>query len=181
MSKYMNIVDVESTCWDDPIEDRKNTSEIIEIGIVQIDMGTFEINKCESIIIKPSESTVSEFCTTLTGWTQEKVDVNGIGFEDALELLINNYDSKNLPWGSYGEYDKNMFIRQCNRRGLSYPFSDEHTNIKELLRKKNYKIKGLQSALREFGLTFVGRHHNGLDDAINISSVYAKHVRKYGG
>ena len=59
------VVDVESTCWDgDPPPGQ--TSEIIEIGICPIDVGTLERVEKRSVLVKPVQSEISEFCTSLT-------------------------------------------------------------------------------------------------------------------
>ena len=71
-------IDFEATCWDhkptysletvvDPI------SEIIEVGMAMLDTDTGEIVR-EQYFVKPLASTVSPFCTQLTGITQEKLD-----------------------------------------------------------------------------------------------------------
>lgn len=170
----INIVDIEATCWDDGTP--RDKSEIIEIGIVQLETDTHEIVKSKSIAITPVTSTVSEFCTKLTGWTVEELDRIGIKFSEAMDVLTGEFDSKKLTWGSWGYYDKNMFEDQCRINKISYPFSTSHINVKEKMQDRfgKYVVRGMPTGLRVLGLTLEGRHHNGLDDALNIAKIYSK-------
>ena len=58
----INIIDVESTCWETkaPIGE---VSEIIEIGICSLDIKTLKVQNQKSLLVHPKESTISEFCT----------------------------------------------------------------------------------------------------------------------
>jgi len=70
------IIDVESTCWKDDKDKKDQQSEIIEIGICQINDGV--LIKRPSIFIIPEHSTVSPFCTSLTSLTQNQIEKNGL-------------------------------------------------------------------------------------------------------
>lgn len=167
------VVDIESTCWEYPVV--SNINEIIEIGISPIDTKTGDILDTKSIIVKPENSQVSEFCTRLTTLTQEYVD-SGISFKDACDILIDEYNSKKYVWASYGHYDKNQFESQCKRGNIEYPFSKVHINIKLLFALK-YSLKrevGMTKALKLLGLPLIGTHHRGGDDSRNIANILSK-------
>ena len=177
------IVDLEATCWSqEPGKDRsqlprRDESEIIEIGICTLDLNTLEIEDSDGIIVKPYTSTVSEFCTQLTSLTQEDVD-KGIPLPDACQILRKKYDSKNRVWASYGQYDKNMFERECTNKHINYPFGGIHINIKGIVETIYSESLGMARALDKMGIKLEGRHHRGVDDSFNIAKIYAAILRK---
>lgn len=178
---YINVVDIESTCWQDDAEQAKNVSEIIEIGIVQLNLKTLGVSKKESICVIPTESEVSGFCTELTGWTEEALRKDGMTFVKALERLRLTYNSRYITWASYGDYDRSTFVKQCQRRQLDYPFGNQHINVKAIMKSAFTDVGGLGTAVEKFGMTFKGRQHNGADDAENIARVYSKLLKNIRG
>lgn len=165
------VIDIESTCWKDDIP-QGQISEIIEVGVSPLDISTGSILQGESIIVKPMYSEVSEFCTELTGFTQEDVD-KGITFEDACNILIDKYLTQKRVWASYGNYDRKQFEGQTKMFGVRYPFSDLHINVKNIFAVMNglKKEVGMAKALNKMGLSLDGTHHRGYDDACNISKI----------
>lgn len=172
------VLDVEATCWKDDslppsMLPRRDESEIIEVGVCTLDLGTLEIAGVRSIIVKPVQNPIlSDFCTELTGITQAQVD-NGINFADACKILRKDYDAKNRSWSSYGKYDDNIFTRECTRKVVGYPFGKFHINIKAVVETILGQTLGMDDALKAFNLTLDGRHHSGVDDAKNIAKLYA--------
>ena len=169
------VIDLEATCWEDKAPEGM-VSEIIEIGISAIDYVTKEVRLRDTIIVKPKQSTVSEFCTGLTTLTQEFVDENGISFEEACEIIKTKYKSKDRIWMSWGEYDKNQFERDCKLKNVKYPFGRTHINAKPLFSFANglpYDL-GVEGALDYLGLEFDGTSHRGGDDAYNIANIIRK-------
>lgn len=176
-SKKIIVVDLESTCWNGPTTE---ISEIIEIGICELDAETGEISKARGIIIKPVKSKISKFCTELTTITQDMVDTEGISLGEAFSIIENEYDLKNNNWISYGEYDYNMFIRDSKNKSLGNPFLKNHINIKSefaRLNKLRKKGVGLRKALSMCKLEFDGTHHRGVDDAKNIAKLVYKIIK----
>jgi inhibitor of KinA sporulation pathway (predicted exonuclease) len=165
------VVDVESTCWEKDSTPPGEKSEIIEVGICLLDKFTGEITNKDGIIVRPQQSTVSEFCTTLTGWTQDQVDLLGIPFSDACHKIKKAYAAKGRVWASWGDYDRKMFTNECRDLGVDYPFTPQHLNVKQMVTflSDNTKGLGLPSGLEFLGLKFEGQHHKGADDAYNIA------------
>lgn len=85
------------------------------------------------------------------------------------------YLSKQRTWASYGAYDRKQFNRECQNKGIEYPFSQEHINIKNLLAlTQNWKREvGMATALERLGFPLEGTHHRGVDDAWNIAKIFA--------
>lgn len=162
----INVVDIESTCWDKTPEGM--TSEIIEIGICRVSVKAKQILEQESIIIKPEKSTVSEYCTKLTGITQEQVD-KGITYYEACAKVTVKYSAMRRMWVSWGEYDRQMFLK----RPAVYPFSDSHINLKNWFALVHGRSKGmgLYGALNYLKMKPEGRHHSGVDDAVNTAKI----------
>jgi inhibitor of KinA sporulation pathway (predicted exonuclease) len=168
------IVDVEATCWPgSPPEGQE--SEIIEIGVCLLDVASGQPLEKRSILVKPERSKVSEFCTELTTLTPKEVN-KGMTFEHACVILEQEYLAKRRIWASYGDYDHDLFQRQCERRQVKYPFSNSHINVKTLfaiMHALPYEV-GMIRALEIMGLELEGTHHRGDDDAWNIANIFSK-------
>ena len=165
------IIDLEASCWAKRSDKPPNEhQEIIEIGICIFDTTSWKPTSKHQIVVRPTESTITQFCTDLTGWTQEKLEKSGIPFAGACEKLTSVYNSNRYPWASYGDFDRIAFERECNRKNVKYPFCSTHINLKTIfaLHKKMSKGVGMKRALEMSGLELEGRHHSGMDDAWNI-------------
>jgi inhibitor of KinA sporulation pathway (predicted exonuclease) len=166
------VIDLEATCWPTKEEQRLYYSEIIEVGVCRLNVLTGEVTDPRSIIVKPFLSEVSEFCTQLTGHTQAGVD-QGISLMRAIEILKADYGFKNKMWASYGNYDRNKLVDECERKNIERPLPVTHINISALstLKLKANKRVGLGNACARFGLKFEGQQHSGRDDAVMAARV----------
>lgn len=171
-TKHIIIIDLEATCWNGKIP-AGEVNEIIEIGISILDTGTSEILKNEGILVQPERSRVSSFCTELTTITQEMLDKKGVSLNEACKKLREQYNAHNYTWASYGAYDLNMLKKQCNYKGVEYPMSQNHINVKELFSKVKglRKRVGMNGALNILNMALEGTHHRGVDDARNIAKI----------
>lgn len=182
------VLDLEATCWRTPEEQGSQPNEIIEIGVCELGVKSKEVKNKFSILVRPRFTKVSEFCTELTGWTQEQVQ-DGVDIDDALALFeARTGASKHHVWCSYGEYDRVKLSSDPGQKGglfdlyeidrIQNPFARmrSHLNIKTLLALKEglQKEIGMARALKFYGLELQGRHHNGADDAWNIAHIAAK-------
>jgi inhibitor of KinA sporulation pathway (predicted exonuclease) len=169
--RYLNVVDVEATCWDGPIP-AGMANEIIEIGLTVVDLAERVRVTKHSILVRPQRSTVSEFCTELTSLTQAQVD-RGVTFAEACKQLAVEHQSGIRGWTSWGDYDRKQFERQCQATNTPYPFGRRHTNAKLVFTEAHglRKRPGMADALEIAGLPLEGRHHRGDDDAWNIAAL----------
>ncbi len=166
------VVDVESTCWEDKNPDGME-SDIIEIGICLLDVGTGEITDNRGIMVIPERSDISTFCTELTTITPELIKQEGITFKEALKILKNDYLTQSRAWASFGAYDLKQFQRQCSSLNMGYPFGPSHINVKTLFALKNrlgHEL-GMAGALKHINIELEGTHHRGKDDARNIAKI----------
>jgi len=171
-SEKILVIDIEATCWKGKVPEGQQ-NEIIEIGICILDTVYYEIIANDSILVKPN-SEISPFCTELTTLTQNDVET-GISLKEACQILQTHYLSKQPIWASYGGYDRKLFEKECQSKGIEYPFSKEHINVKQLFAKTlNLKKQiGMAGALRKLDLPLEGTHHRGVDDAWNIAKILA--------
>lgn len=178
--RFLNVVDVEATCWDGQPPPGQ-VSEIIEIGLCVVDVESRSRVAKHRILVRPARSAVSEFCTELTGLTQDEVD-GGVEFREACGLLEQEHRSRSRAWASWGDYDRKQFERQCSAGRVAYPFGSRHTNAKQAftdcfgLRRK----LGMSAALGHAGLPLEGRHHSGADDAWNIAALVLRMMSDEG-
>lgn len=170
MKNYKKIIciDVEATCWPDKAKGRLN--DIIEIGVQQIDISSKKLDgEAMSILVFPTQSEVSEFCTNLTTITKDMLEF-AMDFSDAIKFLKETYNTDKNIFASWGAYDKNQFDRQCKRENVQYPFTS-HLNVKDLYAA----IYGYTGQLAEMGdrlgIDFTGTQHRGIDDARMVAQI----------
>ena len=169
------IVDLEATCW----EQRKGRkSEIIEIGAICIDSQKQVISEFNQIIKPVINPSLSEFCTELTSITQNMVD-EGVHFMEALHAFQNwiNITQEDYLLCSWGYYDKNQFIYDCQLHALDTEWTENHISIKHqyALIKSLRRPVGMKTALKIEDLPLEGIHHRGIDDARNIAKIFIKY------
>lgn len=172
------VIDIEATCWEKSAPENQQ-NEIIEIGVCTLDIQTGTRLERESLLVKPVQSTVSPFCTKLTGLTQEQVS-KGLRFDRACAILRKRYGTKRRIWASYGDYDRLMFEKQCEERGIKYPFGTTHINIKSMyamLMGLSREVS-LRNALADLNIEFEGRQHRGIDDAWNEALILSALIHK---
>jgi len=165
----INVIDLEATCWDTP---STTPSEIIQIGVSQVDTNKRTVTPPFSVIVKPMLSfTLSDFCEDLTGLTQVRVFSEGVFLEEAFRTLEEKFRLTRLPWASWGDYDRRMIFTEAERKYIRYPVNMQHLNVKLMFFVLTGQSCGMDTAMRVAGLELEGRHHDGGDDAYNISKL----------
>ncbi len=188
MTKTIIAVDLEATCWSkednaELSENQSAESEIIEIGATRLDPATLEIVDTFERFVRPvRHPTLSNFCKTLTTITQDDVD-QAQPFKETFADFVQwmGGTTEGVLMLSWGRYDHNQLRRESQKAGLPDPawtplnvkdeFSDWYRCQKN--RKKRF---GLGMAIRELGMEFTGTAHRGIDDAKNLSKIFA-HIR----
>ena len=174
--KNFLVIDLEATCWEDS-QYQKENSEIIEIGVALIDFSQRKVVDKAQYIIKPKKSKVSEYCTKLTGITQEQVDKEGIDLMRASKLIRKKFNPTHIGWGAWGD-DKTMLTNECELKKAIFPFNDTYFDLGYLFTLKNGNNKkwNLEKALKKEGLEFIGNAHSGVDDAVNTARLFIKYL-----
>jgi inhibitor of KinA sporulation pathway (predicted exonuclease) len=164
------IIDFEATCSDTG-EFPREEMEIIEWGAAAVDKETLRTVSDFGRFVKPVRNPIlTRFCKELTSITQEDVD-NGMSFSSSLSDFVGWMNQfKEVTFCSWGNYDKNQLLKDCEFHGVKYPFNDEHINIKKVFTDNNgiTKKKGLLKSLQRVGLEFEGTQHRGIDDVKNM-------------
>jgi hypothetical protein len=121
---------------------------------------------------------LTQFCTSLTGITQQQVDqANPIEkVLNAVDYFLEPYkNSKMAVVNDCGSDMKRFLYKETKHKKIELkPYFDYFINLKKIFpdeEKCGKKIRDINSLLDCFGLTFKGRKHSGMDDAINISKV----------
>jgi inhibitor of KinA sporulation pathway (predicted exonuclease) len=166
------VVDIELTCYATKDEYKNIPAETIEIGVCMLNSKTFNISRSHSYIIRPEYSDISNYCTQLTGHTQESVK-NGIPFAHACNKMSKEYGTKNRVWASWGDGDRIHFEEECISKDATYPFGESHINVSDLFTLAigmNIRLS-VTDALKVLGKDFLGRQHCGADDAFNTAVI----------
>lgn len=194
---YFIVLDFEATCWQDK-EKQPHKSEIIEFPAVLLDSGTGKIEDEFHEYVMPTECQIlPEFCRKLTGIKQEWVDVAAPLptvmklFSDWLNkicaqrnIVINPGekpagDKKSATFVTWSDWDLGtMLLYECKRKSI---FRASHFNAWTDLRlvyRTYYKTRpqGLNGAIEERGMLFVGQEHSGIDDARNTAKLVFKMI-----
>ncbi|SFJ17301.1 3'-5' exonuclease [Thermoflavimicrobium dichotomicum] len=171
--RYLLILDVESTCYENGQEPKHFFSEIIEVGAVVFDVEERKIVEEYQCFVKPVLfPQLSDFCKKLTTISQDQVD-QGLSLFEAVRELSHLSLKYQALFCSWGYYDRRQFHSVCSRLKVPYPFSDQHISLKHAHRDF-YHLKrkmGMKAALKYHGLSLDGTHHRGIDDARNIAKI----------
>jgi len=173
------IFDLEASCWLG--RPPHGINEVIEIGAVKVN----DYNEVESIFskfIKPTVNPIlSDFCTRLTSITQTDVDrsktfpfiiqefMDWIGIDEDFVLI------------SWGKYDKQQLIQDCELHKLETEWLEHHFNLKPAYRAlKDLKDEpGLKKAVKLEGFEFTGIHHRAISDAENTAKIFIKYFKEW--
>jgi inhibitor of KinA sporulation pathway (predicted exonuclease) len=170
------VIDIEATC-DNPRPQWQ--SEIIEVGVCLLDLRTLEITDKRGILVKPEKTPITSFCTSLTTITPELIEREGRSLFEAMTVLQEQYKIRERTWASWGDYDRNQLIKDCDSKKFGFPgeFSS-HINVKNVLAIEHGwdREVGLDNALKRWKMNLEGTHHRGRDDAANIARIYAAHI-----
>jgi len=165
-----NVLDLELSCYPGGIFPPGERQEIIEIGLTTMDLATMRILKVRSIPIIPTMSSISPFCTELTGWTEAALKRQGCDFVEAVRRLTENYGSRNRLLVSDSGGDRKAMDWQCALFGLPSAFGDDELNVSVLysIFTGDFRNVKLTEKLERLGLQFEGRPHKADIDSKNI-------------
>jgi len=158
-------------------------AKIIEVGACIGDIATLEVIESYSAFVNPKEPLL-EYIIKLTSITQAQVEAAGT-LTDAyrgMEALAARHDCLRLPlvWG-FGDGEA---LRQELPSEVEWSFGRRELDVKAVFQAyemaKGEKVQaGLAKALTRLGLTFKGRKHRAIDDAINTFLIYGELLKKF--
>lgn len=176
---YKIICDVESTCCNNN-EFPREEMEIIEIGAICLDYNNMEVGKFQSFIKPIKNPILTNFCKDLTTITQDEVNMASPFNVVMPQFLqwVNNNCKDGYEFYSWGDFDRNIFRRQCIEHNIdARRFLAVHNNAKKLFAEQyNCKPMGVSAALNYLRIKFDGVPHRALDDSINIAKLVRRIV-----
>lgn len=163
------VFDLELTCWDGAPPDGM-LPEIIQIGWCFLNPKTGERFGRDALYVKPENSTISTYCTDLTGITPAHVR-RGQSLSVTASRMI-NMGMKQYASAVYGD-DWVCVKNECEYANCDMFISDEYIDVSLLtkLAFNSYKNIGLRRAVESFGLVWEGQEHSADWDAWNTAGL----------
>lgn len=95
------IYDLEYTTWSGALErswsGKDEYREIIRIGAISIDLDSLQEIEALDVIVKPSVNpTLSNYCTKLTGVTDEQIQAEGLEIHEAIHKFVDFVGKRNI-------------------------------------------------------------------------------------
>lgn len=185
-ARLFAIVDFESTCGDDGWN-HNNRMEIIEFACSVTDKNFNVIGEFDEFVQPICFPVLTEYCTNLTTIKQSMIDDADTfdkvlyRFKDFLSHLSD--DNDDILFCSWGNFDKNQLLKDCDLHNVRYPFNDHHCNLKSLVASKikmSQNMASMNVVLDKLSLTLDGIHHRGIDDVRNIIKICRKAQLRMG-
>ncbi|KAJ3233501.1 hypothetical protein HDU81_002242 [Chytriomyces hyalinus] len=173
------VFDVEATCREDNVGWKH---EVIEFPVVLVCGRTYEtIAEFRSFVRPVINPVLTDFCTQLTGITQDQVDTAPTFVEvlKLFEAFLSRYKVKHsrMRFITDGPWDIRDFIRnQCVYSYIRRPaYFDTYLDLRRIFTKfygrRDGKRANLNGMLSLLNMEFVGRQHSGIDDTRNIAKI----------
>lgn len=169
-------LDLEWTCWDAP-PPLGMRPEIIEIGIVEMDLDTLTCIQESAYFVRPRRWEISLMCTNLTGITAGDVQ-SAAPVGDVLATLTEKFEPQRKPCCTWGD-DVSVMAQTCRNLGLVSPFR-RPIDLARVFQGAFALIeqKSLSAAILMLGLEFDGVPHGALPDARNTALIHASMLRR---
>lgn len=176
--KYIAVLDLELTCWDesDPNRRPRHEMEIIEIGVVLLDAHTLEQVKTYQAFAKPIyRPQLSEYCTKLTGIAQADVDSTR-NLNVVVSIMRDEFlpPERELVWAGWGADSRALqeeLVKITYKPSNLYRMDPRFINVKMHHNSKIGKRMGLKQALIASGLPQDLPHHRALPDALSTARI----------
>lgn len=172
------LVDTEYTTWEGAMargwSGPGERREIIQIGALIIGDGWQAAARFIRWCLPVFNPVLSDYCVTLTGVTQEKIDLEGMPFRQALQQFVSF--SGGLDVWCYGK-DWTVLRENCEWHGMAMPL-DRFRDVRDLVRAAGHNPFEWTSGTlhRLAGLPRPGgREHDALDDCLSIAA-WMSHV-----
>lgn len=172
------FVDVEMTCWEGDVPEGE-LQEVIEIGVAELDLATLQITRSQSYLVAPAFSTITPYCTELTGISPADMRRHGRPLAQVGARIAKDFGSRSKQWISWGA-DRRAIERDHGLKGVPPTFSaaffDMGLDFKHSLGQS--RGVGLTKAMELYGLERTGRIHSGEQDAIDTAHLWAEMARR---
>ncbi|KAL9234822.1 hypothetical protein vseg_009647 [Gypsophila vaccaria] len=171
---YFVVIDFEATC--DKLKN-PHPQEIIEFPSVLVNSRSGEVEDSFQIYVRPTHNQhLTEFCKDLTGIQQSQVD-EGVLLSEALYLhdkWLEEKGIKNTKFAivTWSNWDCRVILEsECRYKKIKKPsYFNRWINLKVPFGEAFDGVRcNLKEAVELAGLTWEGRAHSGLDDAMNTA------------
>jgi inhibitor of KinA sporulation pathway (predicted exonuclease) len=169
-------LDLEMTCWEGVSPDGM-FPEIIQLGIVEVDTEELTVTRKAAYYVRPDISSVSEYCTKLTGITQRHVDRQGRPFYEVYAAITKKFGVTTKACFTWGD-DERAVKEAMAIDGLLPRFHFINLSVLFALEMGIEKALSLEAALAVMGTPFVGRAHDALVDAENTAELHMAMMRR---
>ena len=181
-TKKIQFIDLEMLCWPDGIVPPGQSNDIIQLGLVEINVDTLDIAREKRYYIRPPNKNfeVSEYCETLTGISREQLIKQGRSFNDVMRSIVKEYaPSRKITyaWGA----DHFPINEHCKRYQCANPWDQIGIWDFGAIFQTSFCLKNkmtLAKALEHMGLEFLDRPHDALNDARNLARLHCATVKQ---
>lgn len=175
-----NVLDTERTCYPQGIFPDGEFPETIEFGITVVDLESKAIVASHSIPVIPRMSSVSDYCTDLTGWTYQQLLECGVDFKDACQRIVEEFDGLNRLVVVDSDSDLPAIRRQCEMLNLPMPFGAAQQNVSALFSLLTDRRRNIGNAklLRLLGLEPEPVRHRADSDSRATARAFLELLRR---
>ncbi len=172
-------IDLELTCWENVLPPTGEKNEIIQIGLVEVDNSNLSIRREKNIYVKPIHSSISEYCTNLTGIKKSDISSKGRPLNEALSTIQKEFGPNSKMCFAWGK-DNDAINDACIEMMIRNPFQESMIDL-GLIFRSTFDIKqnlSLPAALEFLNLKFEGKQHDALVDAKNTAILHIEMIRR---
>lgn len=183
LSNTVNVIDTEY-----------DGKDLIEIGLTTVDLKNRRIIQSYSLPL-PLERQVSPEIHELTGWTQAKLNKQGLdyftlitrlqkyGFENRLLVADTDDEAEFIEYAvlRYGLLTKPNYMRTNDYNRMFLSSSRLNVSILFMLKTGLEPNLGLDRMLEHFNMTFEGKRHRAKDDSYNIARLFLQLIPRCAG
>jgi inhibitor of KinA sporulation pathway (predicted exonuclease) len=169
-------IDLEWNCWDGPPVPGRY-QEIIEIGVVEVDLAALETLREKDYRIRPRQLDISIRCMQITGLTASDLR-SAPRFPEVLGQFERDFNPRQMLCCTWGA-DAHVLASECGRHKLACPLRNR-LDVSQLF-SQSFLLRqqpSLQNAITIAGLPFDGITHTALADARNTARVHAEIIRR---
>ena len=167
----VNVVDHEFSCYRNGVFPAGERKEIIEGGLAVVDLRKLVIVHRLSIPVVPTMSSISDYCTELTGWTEDLLKKRGVSYAEYCRRVSVKHGARNRLTVTDSSGELAAVREQCALMGVDCPYGLDTINIAHwfsIVTGQRSNLS-LEEMLAYLGLKFEGTPHRADWDAYNIA------------
>lgn len=168
------FIDVEMTCWEDGLPPLGMRREIIEFGLVEVDVKDLRVLREGSWLVRPKNSEVSAHCTSITGIDAAMLSKDGRPLQEVLRTIAKEFGPARKPLLAWGD-DWTCIEADCQASNCENPFPRDAFldmgRMGTLLWGGEGRL-GLDAARAGFDLAEPPSRHRALPDARATAELY---------